>query len=179
MNEPPSWRPERLFTSVSRAVVRLRRILVPVDFRATTVDALRYAAAFAREYKATIILLHVVVPDGSHVRCNIPKERLIDELREAGESQIRHLVDVIWGDEIAVDVVVAAGKPDIQIVNGARETKADMIIMASYRTVGLWGFFRRSTLARVVRGAPCPVLVVPAFEHGFVMNDTIQGSLDR
>jgi universal stress protein A len=165
MNEPPPWRPERLFTNVGRAVVKLRRILVPVDFRGTTVEALRYAAAFAREYKATIILLHVVVPDGSHVRRNISKERLIDELREVGESQIRHLVDVIWGD----DIVVASGKPDLQIVNGARETKADMIIMASHGTIGSWGFFRRSTMARVVRTAPCPVLVVPAFERGFVM----------
>ena len=179
MNEPPSRRPERFFMNVGQAVVKLRRILVPVDFRGTTAEALRYAAAFAREHKATIILLHVVVPDGSHVKRNISKERLIDELREAGESQIRHIADVIWGDEIPVDIVVASGKPDVQIVNGARETKADMIIMASYGTVGLWGFFRRSTMARVVRAAPCPVLVVPAFEHGFVINDTAQESVDR
>src|SRR5579859_6993131 len=168
MNEPPSRRPQRLFTNVGRPVVKLRRILVPVDFRGTTAEALRYAAAFAREYRATIILLHVVVPDGSHVKRNISKERLIEELCEVGESQIRQLVDVIWGDEIAVDIVVASGKPEVQIVNGAREMKADMIIMASLGTIGSWGFFHRSTLAKVVQRAPCPVLVVPALERGFV-----------
>ena len=169
MDEPIPRRPERLFRNAGQSVVKLRRILVPVDFRGTTVEALRYAAAFAREYKATITLLHVIEHDGSHVRRYISKERLIDELREAGESQIRQLVDVIWGNEIAVDIVVASGKPDLQIVNGARETKADMIIMASHGIIGSWGFFRRSTMARVVRHAPCPVLVVPAFERGFVM----------
>ncbi len=149
--------------------LQLRRILVPLDFRDSMVMALQYAAAFAREYKATITLLHIVEPDGSHARRNISRERLIEEMSEVGESQIRRLVDVIWGEEIVTDIVVAGGKPYQQIVNEAKETNADMIIMASHGAVGSWGFFRRGTTARVVRYAPCPVLVVPALEHGFVM----------
>lgn len=142
---------------------------MPVDFLEATAAALRYAAALAREYNAVITLLHVVQPDGSHVRRNISRARLINEMVEAGESQLRKLVDVIWGDAIATDIVVASGKPDVQIVNEAKETKADMIIMASHGAVGPWGFFRRSTVAKVVRYAPCPVLVVPMFERGFAV----------
>ena len=159
--------------------MRLRRILVPVDFRQSTVVALQYAAAFAREYNATITLLHVVKPDGSHVRRNISRERLVGELIEAGECQLRRLVEVIWGDEVTTDIVVAGGKPYLQIVNEAKETNADMIIMASHAPVGLWGFFRRSTTAKVLRDAPCPVLVIPAFERGFVTDGPVARCIDH
>jgi nucleotide-binding universal stress UspA family protein len=159
--------------------LQLRRILVPIDFLDSTVAALRYAAAYAREYKATITLLHLVEPDGSHARRNISRERLIEEMSEVGEYQIRKLVDVIWGDEIVTDIVVAGGKPYRQIVNEAKEMNADMIIRARHGAVGAWGFIRRGTTAKVVRHAPCPVLVVPALERGFAVGASVEKCPDR
>jgi universal stress protein A len=179
MEMPPFRRPQRQSANSARSGLQVRRILVPVDFLEATATALRYAAAFAREYNAMITLLHVVQPDGSHARRNISRERLIDELVEIGESQIRKLVDVIWGDGIATDIVVASGKPYRQIVNEAKETNADMIIMASHGPVGSWGLFRRSTVTKVVRHAPCPVLVVPLFERGLVVNTHSEAGSDR
>ncbi len=179
MENPPSRKSERRVINPASTGLQLRRILVPIDFRDTTVAALRHAAAFARQYKATITLLHIVEPDDSHVRRNISRERLMEELSEVGECQIRKLVDVIWGHEIVTDIVVAGGKPYQQIVNEAKETNADMIIMASHGVVGSWGFFRRRTTAKVVRRAPCPVLVVPAFERGFVVDTSVEKCSDR
>jgi len=179
MELPPFRKPVRQSTNSARSGLQIRRILVPVDFLDATASALRYAAAFAREYHAMITLLHVVQPDGSHRRRNVSRERLIDEMIEIGECQLRKLVDVIWGDEIATDIVVASGKPYLQIANEAKETNADMIIMASHGVVGSWGFFRRSTVAKVIRHAPCPVLVVPLFERGIVANSPLEVNSDR
>lgn len=150
------------------SAMKLRRILVPIDFSNSTARVLQYAAAFAREFKAAITLLHVVKPDGSHVRRNIPIERLIDEMSEAGEAQLRKLVAVMWGDDIATDIVVGGGKPCVQIVNEARELNADLILMARHTGARSRTFLRRSTTERVIRHAPCPVLVVRALERGFV-----------
>ena len=150
----------------SRWPMRVHRILVPVDFRECTVRALQYARAFAREYKAMITLLHVVQPDGSHVRRNVSRERWFDEMREAGETQLRKLTDVLWGDEVATDIVIATGKIFQQIVNEAKEVNADLIIMGSHQANGSSRLFHRSTTERVVRSARCPVLVVHALEHG-------------
>src|SRR5689334_9990612 len=107
MENPPSRQPEWRAINSTSSGLQLRRILVPIDFRDTTVAALRHAAAFARQYKATITLLHIVEPAGPELRRNISRDRLIEELSEVGESQIRKLVDVIWGEEIVTDVVVA------------------------------------------------------------------------
>ena len=73
------------------------------------------------EGQATITLLHIVEPVGQELRRNISRERLIEEMSEVGECQIRKLVDVIWGEEIVTDIVVAGGKPYQQIVNEAKE----------------------------------------------------------
>jgi nucleotide-binding universal stress UspA family protein len=179
MELPPFRKPIRQAMNSARSSLRIRRILVPVDFLAATVTALKCAAAFAHEFKATITLLHVIRPDGSHVRRNISKDRLIDEMVEMGECRLRKLVDVIWGDAIATDIVVASGKPYVQIVNEAKETNADVIIIASHGAVGSWGFFRRGTVAKVVRSAPCPVLVVPLFGRGFAVDAPVETGSGR
>lgn len=167
MDNSSSRQPER--RSISRPfAMRLGRILVPIDFGETTVATLQYAAAFAREYKATITLLHVVRPDDSEAKWDL--SCVTEDPVETGERQLRKLVDVIWGEEISTDILVATGKPHLQIVNEAKETRADMIIMASHGTVGAWGLIRRSTTTKVVRQAPCPVLVVQPFGRGFAMD---------
>ena len=65
MENPPFRKHERRAVNTASSGLQVRRILVPIDFRDTTVVALQYAAAFARQYKATITLLHIVEPDGS------------------------------------------------------------------------------------------------------------------
>ena len=154
--------------------MNLRRILVPIDFSESTANVLQYTETLAREYGATVTLLHVIRPDGSHHRRNISKERLIEEIREAGEMQLWKLADALWGDEVATDAVVATGKPYLQIVGEAREMASDLIIMGGHGPVGSWGLFRRNTLAKVVRHAPCPVLVVHPFELGSIRDTSRQ-----
>jgi len=161
-----------------QSVLKLRRILVPIDFSVATAQTLRYAAAYAQQYQATVTLLHVVKPDGSHHRRNISVARLIEELIEAGETQLRQLTRVFF-DEVATDIVVATGKPYLQIVNETHETSADMIIMGNHGNVGSWGLFRRNTAGKVSRHAPCPVLVVRALDRGFVMERATEQSVDR
>ena len=48
--------------SQTETTMRLSRILVPVDFSAESKNALRYAAAFAQQFGASVTLVHVVKP---------------------------------------------------------------------------------------------------------------------
>ena len=158
--------------------VKLRRILAAVDFSETMAGTLQYASTLAREFGATITLLHVVKPDRLRITRGITHTELAEELRDAGECQLRQLIDVLWGDEIKAEAVVAIGDPHQQIVNEANETKADIILMGSRGAVGAWGLFRCNTTSKVLRYAPCPVLVVPLFEHGFAAGSRVLRSFD-
>jgi nucleotide-binding universal stress UspA family protein len=159
--------------------MKLQKILAPVDFSESMPGTLRCTAAFAREYGAAVTLLHVVKPDHSCLTHGTARIQLAEEAQEAGECQLSKLIDVLWANEIKVEALVAIGIPHLQIVNEAREIQADLIIMGTHGPVGIWKLFRRNTTSKVVRYAPCPVLVVPLFERGFALDSRALRSIDN
>ncbi|MEM8580684.1 MAG: universal stress protein [Pseudomonadota bacterium] len=75
-----------------------------------------------------------------------------------------HLTDKVGGvlrsfaDDDDVDIHVCTGKPGVEISQYAEDAKAQLIIVGSHRP-GIRDYFLGSTAARVVRRAPCSVLV--------------------
>jgi nucleotide-binding universal stress UspA family protein len=116
----------------------LRRILIPVDHQPhaqeAVIRAVRAAKAFGDE-PVEIVLLNV---DGS----NFPK---FD--RPEGSAWV-------WKELCRKGDVVST------ILDAARA--ADLIVMATEGRHGVIDAMRGSVTERVVRGAPCPVLAVPA-----------------
>jgi nucleotide-binding universal stress UspA family protein len=62
---------------------------------------------------------------------------------------------------------VRAGLPSHEIVEAAKEMDVDLIVVATHGYTGWKHFCIGSTAERVVRAAPCPVLVVREKEHEF------------
>ena len=62
---------------------------------------------------------------------------------------------------------VRAGLPSHEIVETAKELDVDLIVIATHGYAGWKHFCIGSTAERVVRAAPCPVLVVREKEHEF------------
>src|SRR5262245_56117697 len=58
--------------------------------------------------------------------------------------------------------------PALLQINAARALKADLIIISTHAYTGLEHALLGSTTERVVRHAPCPVLVVRERERDFV-----------
>jgi universal stress protein A len=65
------------------------------------------------------------------------------------------------------DVVVQVGTAFEVITNTARDCEIDLIVLTTHGKTGLKHVFMGSTAERVVRHAPCPVLVVRKCEHEF------------
>jgi nucleotide-binding universal stress UspA family protein len=64
------------------------------------------------------------------------------------------------GVQYVIDV--RTGVPDIDIVRVARELAVDLIVIATHGRTGFKHFALGSVAERVVREAPCPVLVTRA-----------------
>ena len=62
---------------------------------------------------------------------------------------------------------VRGGLPSHEIVEAAKEMDVDLIVLATHGYTGWKHFCIGSTAERVVRAAPCPVLVVREKEHEF------------
>ena len=150
-------------------VLRIRRILVPVDFSASAEKALRYAVSFARQFDAKITLVHVrpVPYYPSEIggfptfvpAAEPPAAKMQAHLEAHAERHIPR--------ELRARALLRVGTAFDEICKAARNGKTDVIIIATHGHTGLKHLLLGSTAERVVRHAPCPVLVVREHEHEF------------
>lgn len=168
-NEQAMPRVETAQASAPAPVLRLRNILVPIDFSDCSRKAVQYAVPFARQFGAELNLVYVAHPTypvpypGAVDLASVePDNRVQDGLKLRAIA--KH--DIPGG--IKTKVHVPVGHAADQIVELARVAGADLIIMATHGHTGLKHVMLGSTTESVVRRAPCPVLVVRQREHEFI-----------
>ncbi len=156
-------------------VFQLKKILVPVDFSDCSQKALQYALPFARQFNANLELLHVVetyLPTAGLVAVNLDLTR--DQMLAMARKDFEALRQTLPEDVVS-EGVVCEGAPRIEIIEAAKQSSADLIILSTHGRTGLARVCLGSTAEYVVRHAPCPVLVVRECEHEFVA-DKVAGS---
>ncbi len=141
----------------------IRRILVPIDFSEHSKNALKYAIPYAVQFGARLDLLYVVEPtiypaDFSFGQVGFPN--IEEELRKRGNEELVSLVKNEIRGRVEAGATVRTGKPFYEINEYARENKIDLIIIATHGHTGVEHILFGSTVEKVVRKAPCPVLVV-------------------
>jgi nucleotide-binding universal stress UspA family protein len=146
--------------------LKIKQILVPIDFSECSKKGLRYAIALAREHKAAITLAYVV-PSISMLGeyGGIDYASLNKEMRESADRELATVaVDEIRG-VVPSDTVVRAGSPAGEIVSIAKTLPADLIVISTHGRTGLKHALLGSVAERVVQTAMCPVLVVRESER--------------
>jgi universal stress protein A len=138
--------------------MRLRRILVPVDFSPGSRGAVQYARGIAAQFGSYVHVLHAITP-GTSRPCNPSLAPLASRMRA-----LHHLSALMAAenlDPFHTTGVVRLGPADEVIARYADEIHADLIVM------GLHGDHRSSDrgvgdiAARVLDRTECPVLAVP------------------
>jgi nucleotide-binding universal stress UspA family protein len=150
--------------------LRIRSILVPTDFSAPSSKAVLYAMALAEAHDAKLTLLNVVEPIGGTP--DFAANPLVIDSREMTERARKGLNRLVTREGIAPEriekVLVRHGTPFHEITGAAAELKSDLIVIATHGYTGLKHVLLGSTAERVVRHAPCPVLVVREEEREFL-----------
>jgi universal stress protein A len=150
----------------------IQKILVPIDFSDYSKNALRYAAQFAKKFEAKLILVYVVEPmiypaDFSMGQVAIPSTDI--DLQARAKEELDNLAKTL-DTSLQVETLIKTGKPFVEINDTARETDADLIIIATHGHTGVEHLFFGSTAEKVVRKAPCPVLTLREPLKGFKFN---------
>jgi len=149
--------------------LRLKKILVPIDFSPPSKNAFKYAVRFAEEFGGELTLLYVLEPESMTGFMAIPEATAFVEsdIVAAGKN-LRSLIASVRNGKInRPHWKVRAGLPSHEIVEMAKEMDVDLIVIATHGYSGWKHFCIGSTAERVVRAAPCPVLVVREKEHEF------------
>ncbi len=138
----------------------LHSILVPIDFSNTSRAALRYAVKLAQDYKADISLIHVVEPEYYNFVSDIILSKSTITFVEAATARLTQLAKEEIPAEIPARPWVQIGAPYEEIASAAKILNADWIVIATHGYTGFRHALLGSTAERVVRHAPCPVLIV-------------------
>ena len=152
-------------------MIKLRKVLVPTDFSDSARHAFSYGLSFAAEYKAELVLLHVVenltVGYASDL-FPVPMAEVFQEISGYAKAELSKLAEEARKRGVSVSELVVQGKPSAEIIRHAAENEVDMIVLGTHGKGMLDQALFGSTTERVVRRAPCPVLTVRKPEHEFV-----------
>ena len=130
----------------------IRTILHPTDFSPTSAVAYHVARALARDYKARLVVVHVVpVPPFTRAR-----ER---EWFSGGPPGWRHRLRARLR-RLSRSYRLRQGDPAAEIVTVAEGSGCDLIVLGSHGRTGLRRALLGSVAEGVLRRAPCPVLTV-------------------
>ncbi|MDO8876162.1 MAG: universal stress protein [Pseudolabrys sp.] len=143
----------------------MKTIVAATDFSTRSQRALRRAGLLARQFGAEVTLVHVVDDD--------QPEALVEvERREADRYLNEQMTSLAELRDSRCRAVVTTGEAFDSILQAARNASADLIVMGMHRKQLLRDTIVGTTIERVIRTGPYPVLMVnkdAAHSYGHVL----------
>ena len=141
-----------------------QRFLVPVDFSEDANQAVEYAIGLASKLGARVTLLHVIqlaAVGGRRYGCDCPLHLyFIQDLEAEITSRMQACLERVTAGGLEGEIAVVHGVPFQEILETAKTQQVDLIVMGTHGRTGLQHVLMGSVAEKVVRLAPCPVLVV-------------------
>lgn len=131
-------------------------LLFACDLSAENRAAYARAIRLAVEHGARLDVIHVLDP-------YLPR-RVLHDLEEAVVADMRAILTDLREDYALAEprtlIQTVVGSPYAEIVREAHEREVEMIVLGAHRKRGQPDLVAGTTLSRVLRSAPCPVLSV-------------------
>lgn len=157
-------------------MIKLKSILVPIDFSETSQKAAHYGAEMARALGGRLHILHVI------------NQRILDLTQELGRKgfynqefkdvlgtmvqerrdAMRTFLPETWREGLEVEFELRKGKPAEEIIKYAEEKQVDLIIAGATGKSALKAAFAGSVARSIVNHAPCPVIMWRRGEQDFI-----------
>jgi uncharacterized protein (DUF2267 family)/nucleotide-binding universal stress UspA family protein len=115
----------------------------------------RFRGQVAKDYRALLVLLHVVEPPISSPEYALGERSL---KREKAEEELREIERSY--PELQCDHIIVDGSAAPEIVRVSGEIEPDLIILGTHGRTGLRRVVMGSVAEEVIRRAPCPVLTI-------------------
>ena len=148
-------------TQSRRGRVKPERVLVPVDFSDSSARALRHAAKRTAESGGSLIIVHVVPADYGWLGIGRKELRDLDRsLQRQAADRLRAFADENVGHNLTAELEVRVGQPAEEIIEAARESKCDSIVLSTRGLTGLDRYLIGSVAHRVAQLAPCRVVLL-------------------
>lgn len=128
-------------------MIRIKSILYPTDFSSYSNQAYFHALGLAEQYGAGLTVVYVYTPGAEDSGDRQFWRGQLEQVRPTNPSiPVRH--------------VFLEGDPATEIVRYAAETGFDVVVLGTHGRTGVERLLMGSVAERVMREAPCSVLVV-------------------
>jgi nucleotide-binding universal stress UspA family protein len=143
----------------------MKHLLVPIDFSEVSAAVLEHAASMAGAHGAKITLIHVSAPDPEFVGMRAGP----DAVRDVRAKELRHehrdlqqSADELRERGLDAKALMIQGPTVETILEEAEKLGCDTIVIGSHGHGAIHRVMLGSISEGVVRGAKCPVLIVPS-----------------
>ncbi len=144
----------------------LRCLMVCVDGSESSWGAVDFTRALCRSFGAERLIAVHVIPTAAVLGgfmvdedVDMVQARFLEALEEQGKEIVSQLEEKLTEIRAEVEVVVRNGNPPSEIVSLARDRDADLIIMGNRGLTGIASVLLGSVGEKVVRNAPCSVMI--------------------
>jgi nucleotide-binding universal stress UspA family protein len=144
-------------------VEHIQHILVTTDFSKASELALRAAPLLARQNEARVTLVHALAVHSlgpGELEQPVEREKALEV---AVHEHLDRLRETLLGDLEGVKIALLRGRhPADAICEFAEAQDVDLILVATHGRSGVARLLLGSVAERIVRHAPCPVLMMRA-----------------
>jgi nucleotide-binding universal stress UspA family protein len=139
-----------------------KKILVPLDGSELAIKALDPAEKLAKTFDAEIILFQVVPFMPIYGSPELVTPLIIDEKqKETAERYLTDLAEQLKKRGQKVSAVVRTGQQvAVEIIDFAKEVKADLIVMCTHGRSGITRWVLGSVAHKVLTRAETPILLI-------------------
>lgn len=151
----PVWTGIHMENAPPLEKISFRKVLCAVDLGPQSDAALQWAAGFAAEHSAELIVLHVVHAAETRPAKYLDRDLVSTLVRQAKEE----VGELLTRLGIQARVVIEGGEPDKRAKAVAEAEKADLMVIARGAVTEGLGRLRTHSYS-MIRSAPCPVVSI-------------------
>jgi nucleotide-binding universal stress UspA family protein len=148
----------------------IQTMLVATDLSEASAPATAYAFSLARALNARLYIIYVVPEEDvrvitairGYLQSEVTPAALVETFYTEADKRLTTLVEDAHVTDLVPERLIVTGQPAAAIISWAAAKQAQLIIIGTHGRHGVTRFFMGSIAERVLREAPCAVLVVPA-----------------
>ena len=140
----------------------IKKILVPVDFSKTSVNALNYGTELANKMNATLEIVHVYHITASGDTSFFVNESVIENHRlQAGNRLKKLIAEIPMLENIPHSFSVEFGLTSSTLLNYLDSRRIDLVVMGTKGETDILSKVVGSTTTDIINNAKCPVIAIP------------------
>ena len=151
----PVWTSAHIASTDPQSALEYRVMICAVDRACDSEDLLRWADWFARQYQATLKIVHVI-PAYDETSQNCGELELARYLLKVSRSDFQRLMTKAGVEK---ELLLRGGNIAGRLAETARQQNADLLIVGRGHVQKVLGRLR-TVLLGIIRESPCPVISV-------------------